>query len=661
MSDLDEDGKVATILEVLGDLDPEVARRFLRQHNGNAENALNALLNENTGEAVSGLGLDTGPPPLIVPPSSPRLRSRSLENVGQEEDQLKEAIRMSLENSPGVGPSKERSPSPLKLRPSDRQPNDNWAMTVPSQAPAGISQEDEMMQRAVQASMASLHHDDFKPKTAFDRMRTDDKLMAFRAEDPSLQWAAMVLQVICALPHVRRALAEWGKDLRPDILEIPYTDDPYQTAFLILLMCVRMKQSNVQEYIVDDLLAKLPVNPLVPGVPPGDVSQELYGKLTNSIELLLLKCSDRPDKLRRIFALRHGSARVPLPPPEDDAVFDPALDTTFVNVTVTSDRNDGSELLAELEKLMTETADGARVISAASDVIAFSLTRMEILPPYSSATTAGANADRSQERRPFKYPAHLYLDQFLRENYEKTHQLREERRATLQRVAELEDRKYKLTHHKGKDVLKDLRGSLYYMDNVADRSDATRVAVVEQSAEKLRNIIAHIKSEISSIDQEVVTLKEGAANALLGGADMQKHRYDLRAILVHDGQVGRKHLISYVRIGNKYFRTVDDEVTELDSLPLNDGTGLHYNAGPYMLIYSRAPADEYDYADEDESLMWPDVLRDLVERENQALWEQASGQVPSSPPTKYATPSSMEVNASPAGEPDETLERMDTS
>lgn len=39
--DNDEDAKVATILEVLGALDKEVVRRFLRQHNGNAENALN--------------------------------------------------------------------------------------------------------------------------------------------------------------------------------------------------------------------------------------------------------------------------------------------------------------------------------------------------------------------------------------------------------------------------------------------------------------------------------------------------------------------------------------------------------------------------------------------------------------------------------------------
>lgn len=151
---------------------------------------------------------------------------------------------------------------------------------------------------------------------------------------------------------------------------------------------------------------------------------------------------------RRIFALRHGSAKVPLPPPEEDAVFDPVLDTNVVDVTVSLDRNEDSELLAELEKLMTGTADGARVISAASDVIAFHIVRPDILPPYSQSTSAGTDAGRSQERKPFKYPAHLYLDQFLRENYETTRQQREERRAMLAKAAELEGRKYKLTHHK---------------------------------------------------------------------------------------------------------------------------------------------------------------------------------------------------------------------
>ena len=81
-------------------------------------------------------------------------------------------------------------------------------------------------------------------------------------------------------------------------------------------MCIRMRLSNLQEYIVDELLAKLQVNPLGPAVPPGEASaglilprqfnvhltrssQELYGRLTASIESLLLKCSEKRDKLRR--------------------------------------------------------------------------------------------------------------------------------------------------------------------------------------------------------------------------------------------------------------------------------------------------------------------------------------------------------------------------
>lgn len=150
-----------------------------------------------------------------------------------------------------------------------------------------------------------------------------------------------------------------------------------------------------------------------------------------------------------IFALRHGSARVPPPPPDEDAVFDPLQDTNVVTVTLSPERGaEESELVAELEMLMTRTADGARVISAASDVIAFRIVRPEILPSYSTTTSAGSDASRAHERKPFKYPAHLYLDPFLRENYEKTQQQREGRRMMQEKVNELENRKHKLTHHK---------------------------------------------------------------------------------------------------------------------------------------------------------------------------------------------------------------------
>ena len=54
--------------------------------------------------------------------------------------------------------------------------------------------------------------------------------MAFRVSNPGLQWAALVLQVVCALPHVQRALTEWGTRIPLDILEHTYTVDPGEGA-----------------------------------------------------------------------------------------------------------------------------------------------------------------------------------------------------------------------------------------------------------------------------------------------------------------------------------------------------------------------------------------------------------------------------------------------
>ena len=44
-------------------------------------------------------------------------------------------------------------------------------------------------------------------------------------------------------------------------------------------------------------------------------------------------------------------------------------------------------------------------------------------------------------------------------------------------------------------------------------------------------------------------------------------------------------------------------------MPLNDTMGLHYNAGPYMLVYSRAPTNEHGYEYEaDEGILWPQAI-----------------------------------------------------
>lgn len=60
-----------------------------------------------------------------------------------------------------------------------------------------------------------------------------------------------------------------------------------------------------------------------------------------------------------------------------------------------------------------------------------------------------------------------------------------------------------------KDVMKSIRSSLYYYENVAlSPTDVERRAAIESSAVKLKNIIAHIETELEGnwrtfLDKEI--------------------------------------------------------------------------------------------------------------------------------------------------------------
>ena len=78
------------------------------------------------------------------------------------------------------------------------------------------------------------------------------------------------------------------------------------------------------------------------------------------------------------------------------------------------------------------------VIFEPSDIIAFQLVRDGALPSYDAA------AGRKAERVPFRYPASVYLDQFMRESYALASAKRAEQRGLLEEVRELEERKRNL-------------------------------------------------------------------------------------------------------------------------------------------------------------------------------------------------------------------------
>ena len=100
-------------------------------------------------------------------------------------------------------------------------------------------------------------------------------------------------------------------------------------------------------------------------------------------------------------------------------------------------------------------------------------------------------------------------------------------------------------------------------------------------------------------------------------------QYDLRAVLMHDGQKGREHVYSYINHEDAWWKVVGCTVTKvrLDSgwIPsqikptsrsrlqaaletvLSDESGMDAGAGPFFLIYSRSLSEPLKSE-------WPETL-----------------------------------------------------
>jgi len=233
-------------------------------------------------------------------------------------------------------------------------------------------------------------------------------------------------------------------------------------------------------------------------------------------------------------------------------------------------------------------------IEQSSDVIAFNLRRKPVWA--STATGASKNSDEV----PFSFPGHLYLDRFMVECREVSEKMFQQQRMMNEEIHKLEAEKTTLTQHEGKDVLPSLRSTIYYLEEVSDsRKDPSLVEKNQATCDKLKKIIEKIESRVQDIDKEVTRLRESALT-LFDTPELQRHRYDLRAVLYHDGFFGRTHVYTYVRDyrANTWWKICDHEVVEVtEETVLTDSTGLHLGGGPYFLIYSRN-IDEANYPQE---------------------------------------------------------------
>jgi hypothetical protein len=141
-------------------------------------------------------------------------------------------------------------------------------------------------------------------------------------------------------------------------------------------------------------------------------------------------------KSLRLFVFRHSPANAEPP----IGLYDPKHDKSFVRVDLRADEQSPDLLTCLTNLLSSDSPSGPEVIFNTSEVIAFQLARHEPLPSYSGAV--------APPRIPFRYPKELYLDQFLKENYEVASDRRVEQRRMLEEIQALNMRKTVLTHFK---------------------------------------------------------------------------------------------------------------------------------------------------------------------------------------------------------------------
>ncbi|KAI9068656.1 hypothetical protein FKP32DRAFT_1561274 [Trametes sanguinea] len=660
-----------------GNLDPAHALRVLRKHNNNLEKAASALLEGDTGEGEANPyadlpnlePLDTA---TVGPRTPPRMPEKSVIDLTKDDDdgELERALQASLADQPAA------------FGPSNRAPDPSWAM-VPSNAaisgPAGMSQDDQAMSRAIEASLSySVTEDLYEELPLEERIRKGDTPVALRPTSSGYTYAALILHALFFVPQVRNAIAEWlprpeQSNEESNITEItPPTGGAAWPVWTMLELFANMDLARMSELNVDAAMHAFAVEQWNnPAERPGDASFKFYGGLVYAVEhTLKYNNLGNPERKHRLFTLRHGL--------HDSEPDDRNLDELCCVKVAASMNQEANDLVSALAvELAPDPAQAPlarrQVILEPSEVIAFQLLHDVTPPSYDAAV------GRRTERALFKYPKSVYLDQFMKESFELANEKRTAQRKILQDIKELDAKKKNLLYYNDKDTLADLQSSLYYYENVAESGDdPKRADEISKNQEKLKRIIDKVKTEANSIDSTVSKLK-GEVGGMLDCPELQRHRYDLRAVIVHDGLFGRSHLYSYVKSKGKWWKTVDYAVTEVRphpivlSLPqvpeetvLNDATGLHLGAGPYFLLYSRAMPQE----EEDARAPWQESLKDAVKHNNRIFFGQLPPEVasqvvdPNSPPSSpqlAATPSEHTIESDTVEPPASRDEPMDTT
>ncbi|KAG1903591.1 uncharacterized protein F5891DRAFT_77642 [Suillus fuscotomentosus] len=581
---LRDEAKESNNIELLialmdGSVDHEVARRVLRKFDGDVEKAASAMIEGDRGEDTQS-SLWTSHSQMEInqprPLPAPAVRPNSPINIdltGDDDnnDELSRALKASLETASQEGPI---------FGPSERPPDANWAM-VPSNN--NVAADD--LDRAIQASFEQADTgDEYQPLPLDQQWRKEGWPVTLRPTKHTMVYAALVLHALFYVPQIRERVANWRPALPEGATEAePPKNGPELLMWKLVETFTNMDLAKLVDLDAHEVLEGFKPEPWSnPAQPPGELSQRFFEKAK-----------------QRIMQFQYGNSNF------DDEPGELLQDASIVRVEALG-RSDTNDLVGRLSAQLSNNKDDIKrqVIFEPSEVIAFHLAR--------SGTVTG-------ERKSFKYPKHIYLDQFLKENIELAESKRAQQRDLHAEIQKLVLHNKSLTHFNDKDTLTDLRSSIYYYEDVADaKGDDERARVTQIMANKLKGILAQVEKEIQVSDINIAKMRD-QAGTLLDCPELQRVRYDLRAVLVHDGLYGRKHLYSYVQEKGVWWRIEDTSISQVSEVNvLEDSVGLHLGAGPYLLLYSKMLPEGTELLD----LQWPPPIKIDVENHNRVLLEQ---------------------------------------
>ncbi|KAJ7752837.1 hypothetical protein DFH07DRAFT_825142 [Mycena maculata] len=582
MSDQEKrDGEM--LVEITG-ADFDHAVRILRKHDNDMAKAADTLLT-----ALSGATED----------AEERERLASLENIKQDFGHLfpsksNNVIDLTGDDDP---------PTNARFRATTRSPDPSWQMVRTTQP--DVKSADDQLDDVIRASyndFAADESDNIIPPEDF-MVREAGRPVALRADVAGNAYAALVIQSLFHVPQLRQRCAELHLHHVEDAS--PRTNPDWAIWNLIeMLTCLDLVQLNI---ILDTTtLASWETVPLVHGMSVGTASKNFLERVVNALQSELDQQKVEGPNTNRLLHFTYCRVHSPTTGPPETVNESDFGHVVTVEINPESPSNDLVTRLSET--LNTYNDDGSSdhtLILQPSEMVTF-----EIIVGASSST-----ATLSPE--PLVYPKCIYMDQFLATNLDLANETRDSQRQFQKDIEMLTEKRKRITFYEGLDTFENLRGAIDYYDHIAQRDDPERIATLATMATKLRTTLQKLEREVEAIDQKIGNLQTELAG-LFDNPELQCYPYDLRAVLVHTGLPGRKHIYSYVQDKGTWWKTVDYTVTEVtEDLVLSDPAGLHLGAGPYMLMYSRRQTE----AEMAAPLQWPPLFVDSVKSSAEVFLE----------------------------------------